>query len=184
MIMDPIYGQISYNCCLPNAFMLKLGHNPKIFLVKPTWATEQQIAQHIIRPATIITASHIKTMCAPLLIIRHRVWKVLKMVEERRERRMVGKNDTCINVSSDWKNRIDCIASIYNGSNRCISVKYLTLRSISGVSEYEPIRQAYIWVTERDLWVWNKHRQSCKEGLEASGGWWECPRSSKFQLSI
>jgi len=34
MITDPIYGQISYNCCLANAFQLKVGHNPKIFLVE------------------------------------------------------------------------------------------------------------------------------------------------------
>ena len=30
MINDPIYGQISYNCCLSNAFKLKLGNNVKI----------------------------------------------------------------------------------------------------------------------------------------------------------
>jgi hypothetical protein len=30
MIMDPIYGQISYNCCLSNALKFKLGNNPKI----------------------------------------------------------------------------------------------------------------------------------------------------------
>jgi hypothetical protein len=34
MIMDPIYGQISFNCCLSEAFKLKLGHNPKILLVE------------------------------------------------------------------------------------------------------------------------------------------------------
>jgi len=31
MIMDPIYGQISYNCCVSNALKLKFAHNPKIF---------------------------------------------------------------------------------------------------------------------------------------------------------
>ena len=31
MINDPIYRQISLNCCLSNAFKLKLGHNVKIF---------------------------------------------------------------------------------------------------------------------------------------------------------
>jgi hypothetical protein len=34
MIMDPIYGQISFNCCLSEAFKLKLGHNPRILLVE------------------------------------------------------------------------------------------------------------------------------------------------------
>ena len=33
MIMDPINCQILYNCCLSNAFKLKLGRNPKIVLV-------------------------------------------------------------------------------------------------------------------------------------------------------
>ena len=41
MIMDPTYGQISYNCCLSNAFKLKLGHNPKIFLVEIKRAPEK-----------------------------------------------------------------------------------------------------------------------------------------------
>jgi len=39
MIMDPIYGQIWYNCCLSKAFKLKLGHNPKIILVESKIAT-------------------------------------------------------------------------------------------------------------------------------------------------
>jgi hypothetical protein len=34
MINDPIYGQISYNCCLSNAFKLKLGHNEMIFVLE------------------------------------------------------------------------------------------------------------------------------------------------------
>jgi len=40
MIMDRINGQISYNYCLSKAFKLKLGHNPKIFLVEIKWVTE------------------------------------------------------------------------------------------------------------------------------------------------
>jgi len=49
MIMDPIYGQISYNCCLSKACKLKLGPNPKIFLVEIQRATEKEIAEHVIR---------------------------------------------------------------------------------------------------------------------------------------
>jgi len=90
MIMDPIYGQISYNCCLSNAFKLKIGHYLKIFLVEMKRATGKEIAEYIIRPAKVIPASHVKARCAQLLIITHRHWKVLKRVEERRERRMVG----------------------------------------------------------------------------------------------
>ena len=44
-IMDPIYGQISYNCCLPIAFKLKLGPDLKIFLVENIGATEKEIAE-------------------------------------------------------------------------------------------------------------------------------------------
>jgi hypothetical protein len=91
MITDPIYGQISYNCCLSNAFKLKLGHDPKIFLVEMKRATGKEIAEHVIRPAKVIPASRVKARCAQLLIIIHRLWKVLTRVEERRERRMVGK---------------------------------------------------------------------------------------------
>jgi len=90
MITDPIFGQISYNCCLSNAFKLKLGQDQKIFLVEKKRATGKEIAEHIIRPAKVIPASHVKATCAQLLIIIHRHWKVLKRVEERRERRMVG----------------------------------------------------------------------------------------------
>ena len=34
MIDNPMYNQISYNCCLSNAFQLEDGHNVKIFLVE------------------------------------------------------------------------------------------------------------------------------------------------------
>jgi len=90
MITDPIYAQISYNCCLSNPFELKPGHHPKIFLVEMKQATGKEIAKHIIRPAKVIPASRVKARCAQLLIIIHRHWKVLRRVEERRERRMVG----------------------------------------------------------------------------------------------
>jgi hypothetical protein len=39
----------------------------------------------------VILANSIKARCAELLIIIHRHCKVLKRVEERRERRMVGQ---------------------------------------------------------------------------------------------
>jgi len=94
------------------------------------------------------------------------------------------ENDTCINVSSDWKNRIDCIASIYIRSNGCLSVKYLTLQWISGAPGYEPISPAYIWATERDHWRRKENRQRCKGSSGASGGWWGGSQSSKYQLSI
>jgi len=60
MINDPIYGQISYNCCLSNAFKLKLGHNVKRFAVEMMRATEKEITEHVIRPTKVIRASRVK----------------------------------------------------------------------------------------------------------------------------
>jgi len=54
MINDPIQGQISYNCCVSNAFKLKLGHKVKILLVKMIGATGEWIAEHVIRPTKVI----------------------------------------------------------------------------------------------------------------------------------
>jgi len=48
MLMDPIYGEISYNCSFLNAFTLKTGHNPKIFLVEIKRATGKEMAKHVI----------------------------------------------------------------------------------------------------------------------------------------
>jgi len=91
MINEPIYSQISYNYCLLRAFWLKLGPNLKIFLVEMKIATGKEITKHVIWPAKVVLSSCAKARCAQLLIIIHRLWKVMKRVEERRERRMVGK---------------------------------------------------------------------------------------------
>ena len=91
MIMDPIHGQISYNCCLSNAFKLKHGHDVKRFLVGIKRAPGKDIAQHAIRAAKVIPVGRVMARCVQLLIITPRLWKVLRRVEERMERRMVGK---------------------------------------------------------------------------------------------
>jgi len=99
MINDPMYGQISYNGCLSNALKLKLGHNVKIFLVEMKRVTGKEIAEHRIRLTKVFPASHLKASHQQLSIIRHRLWQVLKRLEERekrRERRMVGKRMTII----------------------------------------------------------------------------------------
>ena len=54
LINDPIYGQISYNCCLSNGFKLKLGHNVKIHVVEMIRATRKETAEHITRPTKVI----------------------------------------------------------------------------------------------------------------------------------
>jgi len=87
MIIVPIYGYISFNCCLSHTFQLKLGHNWNIFLVeiKITAAEES-----VISPAMVIPTSHDKAKYTQLLIIIHWLGKVLKRVEDGRERRIVG----------------------------------------------------------------------------------------------
>jgi len=94
MINNPIYDQILYNSWLSNAFKLKLGHNVKILLVEMMRATGKVIAKHIIRLTKVIPASRVQARREQLPIIIHRLWKILKRVEEREKRmkrRMVGK---------------------------------------------------------------------------------------------
>ena len=59
MINDPIYGQISYSCCLSNACKLKLWHNVKIFSVEMMRAAGKEIAEQIIKPTKVIPASRV-----------------------------------------------------------------------------------------------------------------------------
>jgi len=96
MTIDPSYAQISYNCCLSNAFKLKPGHNLTQNLVEMMCATGKENAEHIIRLVRVIPASHVKARCAQLLTIIDRLWKILKRVEEWREKRMVGKRMTLV----------------------------------------------------------------------------------------
>jgi len=54
MINDPIYDQILYNCCLWNAFKLKLQYNVMIFLVEMMRATGKEIAEHVFMLTKVI----------------------------------------------------------------------------------------------------------------------------------
>jgi len=54
-------------------------------------ATAREIADRVIKSVKVLLASRIQVRCAPIIIIIHRLLNVLKRVEERRERRMVGK---------------------------------------------------------------------------------------------
>jgi len=54
MINNLIYGQISYNCCLSNAFKLKLEYNVKIFVAEMMRATGKETAKYVIRPTKVI----------------------------------------------------------------------------------------------------------------------------------
>jgi hypothetical protein len=62
MMNDPLYGQISYNSSLSNAFKLKLGHDVQQFLIEMKAATGKEIAEHVMRPAKVIPASLV-TVC-------------------------------------------------------------------------------------------------------------------------
>jgi hypothetical protein len=57
---DPLYGQISYNNCLSNAFKLKLGHDVKQFVVEMKAAIGKDIAEHVMIPAKVIPPSLLK----------------------------------------------------------------------------------------------------------------------------
>ena len=54
MMIDPLYGQISFNSSLSNAFKSKLGHNVKLFLAVMKAATGNNIVEHVIKPAMVI----------------------------------------------------------------------------------------------------------------------------------
>jgi len=57
MMNDPLYGQISYNSSLPNAFKLKVGYDLQLFLIEMKAATGKEIAEHVMRPVKVIPAS-------------------------------------------------------------------------------------------------------------------------------
>jgi len=52
---------------------------------------QEEIAEYGIRLRKVLPASRVNVRYAQLLIIIRRLWKVLKKVEERKERRMVRK---------------------------------------------------------------------------------------------
>jgi len=97
MLNDPLYGQISYNSSLSNAFKLKLGHNVQLFLVEMKAATGKDIAEHVIRPAKVIPASLDMVSYAPLLLSILRLQRYqMKMKEWWMRRQQVGKRLTVV----------------------------------------------------------------------------------------
>jgi len=53
-------------------------------------AAGKDLAKHVIRPARVILAGPNKVRYGQLIIIIHILWKVLKVVAKKTERRMVG----------------------------------------------------------------------------------------------
>jgi len=68
MMNDPLYGQISYNSSLSNAFKLKRGYDVKLLLVEMKAAKGKDITEHIMRPVKVIPASLLPVSYVPLLI--------------------------------------------------------------------------------------------------------------------
>jgi len=91
--------QIAYNYCLPYAFKLKHEQNVETFWVEMRRATGRESAEHMIRPANSIPTSSVEATNRQLLIIKHTLCKVLKMVEEWRKRGMVGKRRALVCMS-------------------------------------------------------------------------------------
>jgi len=91
MMNDSLYGQISYNSVLSDAFKFKLGHNLKGFLVEMKAATGKDIPEHVIRPAKVFPPRVVTVSYAPLLmgILRRR--KDPMQMKEWWIRRQVGK---------------------------------------------------------------------------------------------
>jgi len=54
MMNDPLYGYISYNSSLSDAFKLKLGRNLKLFSVEMKADTGKDIVEHVIRRGKVI----------------------------------------------------------------------------------------------------------------------------------
>ena len=73
MINVPISEHISYNCYSSTAFKLELGQNLRIFFVEMRIAQGKESAEHVIRPAKVITTSCIKARYAQQLLIIQRV---------------------------------------------------------------------------------------------------------------
>jgi len=88
---NPLYGQISYNSSLSNPFKLKQGHDVKLFLVDMKAATRKDIAEHVMRPAKVISASLVMVSYAPLLISILRLWRYPMKMKEWWMWRQVGK---------------------------------------------------------------------------------------------
>ena len=88
---DPIYGQISYNSSLSNAFKLKLGYDVKLFLVNMKAVTGKDIAEQVMRPAKIIPASVVTVCHAPPLFCILRLWRYSMKMKEWWMRWQVGE---------------------------------------------------------------------------------------------
>jgi len=64
MMNDLLYGQISYNCTLWNAFKLKPGQDVQLCLVEMKAATGKEIAEHVMRPAKVFLATLVRVSYA------------------------------------------------------------------------------------------------------------------------
>ena len=63
----------------------------KIFVVEMMRAAGKEIAEYVIKPAKVIPASRVQARREQLLCILERHWKVLKWLEEMRDRKKMGK---------------------------------------------------------------------------------------------
>ena len=73
MMNDHLYGQISCNSSLSNAFKLKLGYSVKPFLPERKAAAGKDTAEHVIRLANVIPASLVTVCHAQQVISIHRL---------------------------------------------------------------------------------------------------------------
>jgi hypothetical protein len=148
MMNDRLYGQISYNCSLSNAFKLKLGHNLNPLVVEMKAATAKDITEHIVGPVRRIPACLDPVSDTQLLICILKLRRELMIMKEWWMRRQVGK-ELIVVLLYVLSERIELIIFHKLAGSKCISVKNLTSRCISGAPEYEHISQTYRRATER-----------------------------------
>jgi hypothetical protein len=96
MINDPLYGQISYNSSLSNAFNSKLRHNVKLCLIDLKAATGKNIAEHVMRLAKVIPASLVMVSDTPLLFSELKLRGYLMKMIERWMKWQGGKRVTAV----------------------------------------------------------------------------------------
>jgi len=140
MMNDPLYGQILYNSCLCIPFRLKLWHNLKQLIVEIKAATGKDIADHIIRPAKMISTSLVTVKLCPtanqLTLTSDGSDENDSVEDEMAGGKWIGSS---INVSSDWVNTIDYIPYIYWVQTHVCEIPNITMNFISaGVWAKQP----------------------------------------------
>jgi hypothetical protein len=100
ILIDPINGQNSNNCCHSNSVKSKLGHNLNIVLVEIKNGVVKESAMYVIATAKVMSSGCVETGYMQLLIIIHKQGCEVGR-REQGDKNGRQENDTCINISSN-----------------------------------------------------------------------------------